>query len=214
MPETGKEGRLGNLERVTKKFRKEVSKDKPNRTELVNIFNDLYDLATKDPLTGVLNRRSFDEALGKEVSKAIRFNRSLCIVMIDIDNFKRYNDSYGHQQGDFALKKVTKIIQSGTRDTDFVARYGGEEFIIVLPETKLNHGKEIAERIRKKVETARITPSRKNLPKGYEKVTISMGIAEMHENAKKEKIGKILEKADDALYKAKALGRNQMVIAE
>ena len=159
MSRRGKERRLGNLEIVTKKFRKELSREKPDKKKLVNIFNELYDLATKDPLTGVLNRRSFDEALGKEVSKAIRYKRNLCIVMIDIDRFKSINDKYGHQIGDLVLKYLGNIVRDNIRDYDLFCRYGGEEFAILFPGLNANLTSSIAERIRM----------------GLEKTTISVG---------------------------------------
>lgn len=113
------------------------------------------------------------------MERALRHGLPLVVILFDIDNFKQYNDTYGHLQGDATLKAITKTVQKLTRKEDFVARYGGEEFIIVLSNTSIQKAKEIADRIRKKIVEMRILPVSKNLAKGYEKVTISMGIAQL-----------------------------------
>ena len=170
----------------------------------------MYFIATRDKLTGVYNRRALDETLGHEMLRAIRNQSPISVMMLDIDNFKHYNDTFGHQQGDEALRAVTRVIQRHTRKVDFAARYGGEEFIIVLPDTKIKGAVEVAERIRSDIAKAKIRPVSKDIPAGYEKVTISIGIAGADSW---EKDGfEITHRADIALYEAKRTGKNKIEI--
>jgi len=208
--ESDKKKRHSSLTDVTKRFESEISKEHPSRAILNTVFNELYTLATKDQLTGVLNRRSFEELLGREVLRAIEHNLPLSVIMIDIDHFKQYNDTYGHLQGDVALKTVTRVVESNSRTEDFVARYGGEEFIVVLPGIKIDKAIEIAEKMRKSVADAKITASNKDIPEGFEKVTISLGVASLG----KEGIKDMLERADKALYEAKREGRNKIKVSK
>jgi len=196
------------LIKIVRKFEKEIEKKEPSKKALASVFNQLYTLATKDQLTGVFNRRSLEEALGREVTRAIRYNLPLSAIMLDIDNFKEYNDKYGHFQGDNALKAVTRIVEISTRVEDFVARYGGEEFIVILPNSNIDQAVKIAERIRRKVASAVIGTSRKNLPKGFKNVTISLGVAQLSKGGVKE----MLNRADHALYEAKREGKNKVRI--
>ncbi|MCX8193882.1 MAG: GGDEF domain-containing protein [Candidatus Pacearchaeota archaeon] len=204
--EEGKEKRFDTLYQLSKELKTEIKKPKPEQKVLEKLFDELYLFATRDHLTGVFNRRILDELLSHEIERAIRHGLPLSVILFDIDNFKTYNDAYGHLQGDMALKKVTKEVQKLTRKEDFVARYGGEEFIIVLPDTKIEKAKEIAERIRKRISEIKIPAVSKNLKKGYDKVTISMGIAQLT----KKGIHHMLHIADLALYRAKALGKNRV----
>ena len=183
-------------QKVNPSSEEEIKKKEPSKDALTIIFNELYTLATKDQLTGVLNRRSFEEALGKEVIRAIRENKPLAAIMIDIDNFKHYNDTYGHLQGDEALRKVTRIVSKNTRGDDFVARYGGEEFIVILPGASIKEAEHIAERMRSEVEKMEIKPTRKDLPHGYNKITMSLGISELGDDG----VQGMLDRADKALY--------------
>ncbi|UZE94132.1 MAG: GGDEF domain-containing protein [Candidatus Pacearchaeota archaeon] len=205
-----KEKRYAALEQLSKQIRSEIKKPKPEARSLGRLFNELYSYATKDHLTGVFNRRILDELLGREMEKSIRQGLPLAVIMMDIDNFKQYNDTYGHLQGDMALKAATKTIQRLTRKEDFVARYGGEEFIIVLPNTKLKKAREIAERIRKKIAETKIRAISKRIEKGFEKVTVSMGISKLT----KAGIQYMLDQADIALYKAKEKGKNKVCVIE
>jgi len=207
--ESNKKKRNSSLTDVTKRFESEISKEHPSRAILNTVFNELYTLATKDQLTGVLNRRSFEELLGREVLRAIEHNLPLSVIMIDIDHFKQYNDTYGHLQGDVALKTVTRVVESNSRTEDFVARYGGEEFIVVLPGIKIAKAVEIAEKMRKSVADAKIAASSKDIPEGFEKATISLGVASL----RKEGIKDMLERADKALYAAKREGRNKIKVS-
>jgi len=207
-----KEERYRALEKISKEIRSEIKKPKPETRALERLFNELYLFATRDHLTGVFNRRILDELLGKEMEKAIRHGLPLSVIMLDIDNFKDYNDKYGHLQGDVALRTVTKTIQRLTRKEDFVARYGGEEFIIVLPNTTLNTAQKIADRIREKIANTKVKSVSKTVEKekGFDKVTVSMGVAKLTEQGMQH----MLNQADIALYKAKEKGKNQVVVAD
>lgn len=198
------------LGKLTKELKTEIKKPKPKIRALEKLFNELYTYATRDHLTGVFNRRILDELLSREMGRSIRHNLPLSVIMLDIDNFKEYNDKYGHLQGDMALKTITKAIQKMTRKEDFVARYGGEEFIIVLPNTTLKKAKEVAERIRKRIAETKIKALRKKIEPGFEKITVSMGISKLT----KKGIQDMLNQADTALYKAKARGKNQVYVIE
>ncbi len=148
--------------------------------------------AIVDHLTGVYNLRFFHETLSREISRAERYSTPLSLLMIDVDNFKNYNDSFGHQAGNILLKEIAKIFTDSVRRSDMVFRYGGEEFCILLPNT----GKgaiEVAKRILHLV--------RKNFP-----VTVSIGISTFPEDAKSKE--ELIEKADIALYHAKRIGKN------
>ncbi|MCL6500960.1 MAG: GGDEF domain-containing protein [Candidatus Pacearchaeota archaeon] len=208
-----KQKRFDTLYKISKEIKEEISKPRPEPKALERLFNELYAYATRDHLTGVFNRRVLDELLSKEMERAIRHKLPLAVIMLDIDNFKQYNDKFGHLQGDMALKTVTDTIQKITRPEDFVARYGGEEFILVLPDTTIEKAKGIAERIRKEISETRIRPATKSIEKterGYEKVTVSIGIAQL----KKDGVQGMLERADEALYKAKERGKNQVCIID
>lgn len=172
-------------------------------------YNKNFELAIKDWLTGVYNRGFLENELQREIRKHARERlKGLTFAMADIDNFKKYNDIHGHQKGDEALKIVARIMKEAVRDTDIVARYGGEEFGIMLPDTKIEEGYEISDRIRYFVERHRFY-GQETLPGGN--LTISMGLANwpLHTiGDAKELIGF----ADKALYKAKNSGKNRVEI--
>ncbi len=162
-------------------------------------------LAFTDPLTELYNHRFFQETLLQEFTRADRYKKPLSLMIIDIDFFKKFNDTYGHLVGDKVLKHVSAIYKSSMRDQiDTVARYGGEEFGVILPETSLEGAAIFAERIRKKVEESFIQEGDKKL-----KITLSIGVA-CNSVTKCSKTSDLIEAADQALYKAKAEGRNQV----
>jgi len=158
----------------------------------------LVDLAVKDGLTGLFNRRYFNELINIEVNRVKRTPASLSLLMLDIDNFKNYNDTQGHPAGDELLKGVAKVLKSSVRAVDMVCRYGGEEFIIILPQTDKTGATIIAERIR--VQVGLFFPT-----------TISIGISSFPDDGKE--IEQLVEKADNALYKAKQSGKNKWCVA-
>lgn len=158
----------------------------------------LHQLSVTDGMTGAFNYRYFMENLEREVARSKRWKRSLSLVMIDIDNFKKFNDTYGHQQGDLVLRTVTRILQEGVRASDIVARYGGEELVVILPETDGRDGLVIAERLRQAV-------AEHHFPN--EQVTISIGVVSYPENGQEP--DELVAAADAALYEAKRLGKNR-----
>jgi diguanylate cyclase (GGDEF)-like protein len=166
-------------------------------------------LGTIDPLTDLHNRRSFNERMDLEWKRSIRDKKPISFLMTDVDNFKTYNDTYGHPQGDTLLKTVAKILRSSTkRSADLVARLGGEEFGVLLPDTGPNAVLTIAETIRKNVEAAQIpTADGKKLTS----ITISIGAVSTTPVASDAAgIDKFIVKADECLYKAKKAGRNRV----
>ncbi len=164
----------------------------------------LSELSLKDPLTRLGNRRAFEETLTRDCRTAIRDNEPVCMLMIDVDNFKSFNDTYGHQAGDYCLQQVSQVLKQGIhRATDFVARYGGEEFAILLADTPFAGGMHVAERLRMGVEALQIKNKRAHL--GV--VTISIGVAcsKIETEFASEAL---VAAADSALYEAKEMGRN------
>ncbi len=169
-------------------------------TEQKQAEHELRERAEKDYLTGIFNRRTFFELLEAEVERARRYERPLSLVMLDIDHFKKINDTHGHAVGDTVLKETTRIVQKSIRQTDVFARIGGEEFVILAPETTLQGTLELAGKVRGAMESASM------LPQGG-KVTISFGVAELDATVT---IDELLKRADEALYQAKGNGRNRV----
>jgi len=173
-------------------------------TELATYELRLLEMNMMDGLTGIYNRRFLEKKLTEEFDRHNRYARRFSIIMFDIDFFKKVNDTYGHQCGDFILKSVSSKIASIIRKSDSLARYGGEEFCCLLPETDMNSAAKLAERFRIAVE---------ELPNTFQdtsiSVTISLGVAEMA--AEHGSAEMLLKKADEALYAAKRSGRNRVV---
>ncbi len=163
----------------------------------------LSDMAFRDELTGLFNRRYFDQKLQEEVNRCSRYGRSLSLILGDIDHFKHYNDEFGHQKGDEVLQSVSEMIRSSCRNSDTAARYGGEELVIILPETDARGAYLVAEKARKLIE------ARAGDVAGST-VTISMGIAEF--GVENDGPAELIAAADKALYKAKSTGRNCCVM--
>lgn len=166
-------------------------------------------LSLKDGLTGIYNRRAFDESLEKEWRRGRRQHSALSLILLDIDFFKRYNDTYGHQVGDTCLKIVArKVAASVHRPGDLVARYGGEEFVVLLPETPLDEAQQVAERIRQAVAQLAIPHSSSEVAPV---ISISLGVAGMVPD-RQHSSEALLQYADRALYGAKSNGRNRVCI--
>jgi diguanylate cyclase (GGDEF)-like protein len=181
---------------------KELTLLKETNTQLVN-------LSMIDGLTGIPNRRSFDNFMGIQFRRARRKPQVLSMIMIDIDHFKAYNDNYGHLYGDDCLIQVAKCLADGVkRPMDFVARFGGEEFAVVLPETSKEDAVKIAEGLRLRVQNMSILHGFTSTSK-Y--VTISLGVSTM-ESSTMLSIDELVRSADKALYKAKHSGRNIVVV--
>jgi len=179
--------------------------------ELANINEKLEELATKDKLTGLFNRRYFDMLLENQLQLAIRSSVCLSLVMFDIDDFKDINDSFGHVAGDYYLSDISKeILDELPRSTDFIARYGGDEFVVVLYDTEKEGALLIANKINQMVKNVNI---RDEFSKEKINRTISMGIVNIIPN-KNITSEKIIQLADEALYKAKREGKNCISISE
>ncbi len=162
-------------------------------------------LSSLDGLTGLLNRRSFDELLDKEWQRGIRHQKPLTLILIDIDHFKSFNDSYGHIAGDQCLKEVAHALeQSIHRDIDIIARYGGEEFAVILPTTDMEGAQMVAERIRQNIYTMGIEHK---ASRTCAHVTVSLGVCSLIPQ-KEDTPTSLIASADTALYLAKAQGRN------
>jgi len=174
--------------------------------ELKAVLAQAEEVSHVDELTRLPNRRQVIKTLQNEVIRAERYNTDLSISMIDIDNFKKINDSYGHTVGDQVLFQLANILQEGVRDPDTVGRYGGEEFLVVLPNTRLKESAEQAARLCKRIRDSAIDIGE------IIHLTVSIGVAEYrhgHENWQK-----FLSRADLALYAAKNAGRDQWSASE
>lgn len=181
------------------------------QAELEKKNSELQRLSSLDGLTGIANRRRFDEYLEQEWLRAARDGRRLALILIDIDHFKAYNDNYGHQGGDACLKQVARTLDGELkRAADVAARYGGEEFVIVLPDTDSQGAGVIAEKLRDAIEALHIehTHSKTALH-----VTISLGVASTVPREGGIPAA-LIEMADEALYKAKESGRNKVCLSE
>ena len=180
------------------------------KAELENLTQRLLSMQKKlriqaetDSLTGLANRRSFFLSLHKEISRYDRAQRPFSVLLIDIDHFKKVNDTYGHIVGDHVLQELAKILETDARNQDLVARTGGEEFCVLLPETTHEQAEITAERIRKT--TSEVYMDCDICSKPAFKITISIGVAEIRPN---ENVDQIYNRADMALYRAKTAGRN------
>jgi len=161
----------------------------------------LYDFATIDALTGLKNKRFIMNELGNQIRISKRNNRKLSLMIIDIDDFKKLNDSYGHIAGDSFLKKTAFHLNQSLREQDSAGRFGGEEFIILLPETDIAGASILAERIRKTIEESKIFFEKNEI-----KTTVSIGIAEFKNDSPEE----LVNRADKELYRAKNSGKNKV----
>ncbi|MDH5432630.1 MAG: GGDEF domain-containing protein [Gammaproteobacteria bacterium] len=181
-----------------------------NRTkELVEKNKLLEKLSITDGLTQIHNRRYFDERIQEECARLLRKQSELSIILCDVDNFKDFNDCYGHQAGDDCLIKVVKALKSCvSRNDDFVARYGGEEFVIVLPNTNVEQAKAIAEKARLKIVKMKI--ENKNASPNF--ITMSFGVGSVSSDNFdiNDKYSKLVEIADKNLYLSKSNGKNQV----
>ena len=178
--------------------------------ELARSNQELQRLSSLDGLTGVANRRQFDETLAQECQRAFRTNMPLSLIFADIDFFKRYNDHYGHQAGDDTLKKVANALaRTVHRPADLVSRYGGEEFVMVLPDTTLDGAIAVADKVLDSVRALNIPHEN---TEDNDKVTLSIGVATLNPRDKNNP-KMLVEAADKALYHAKATGRDRVEVA-
>jgi two-component system, cell cycle response regulator len=170
----------------------------------VQLYQEVQRLAYQDPLTACYNRRHFMTLAEQELQRAIRYKRPISLVMLDIDEFKKINDTYGHQIGDQVLCELVKLCQKRLRSSDTLGRYGGEEFIFLMPETVTEGGIKAAERLRKKIEKLKVASIKTKLA-----ITVSMGVASIESDfSQTQTLDMLIKRADQALYAAKAAGRN------
>ena len=194
------------LEEKTRELDKRLADLQELKGLLERTNEQLTHLSKMDGLTGLLNRRSFDEIYHDEWQRGRRYGEHLSILIIDIDSFKAYNDYYGHTMGDDALKAVAQCLASSAqRHIDRVARYGGEEFVVVLPRTGLESAEAMADTICKNVRRLNISHEGSTLEK---RITVSIGVSSIVPNADMDSL-LLVEYADAKLYQAKAAGRNQ-----
>lgn len=166
----------------------------------------LYLMATLDRMTHLYIHHFFQERLNEELKRSVRYGTPLSLIISDIDHFKRFNDTYGHQQGDVVLKETAQILRESVRGFDIAARYGGEEFAVILPETDLGDAIVVAKRLRKRIEQhgfhGQIAPLH---------VTVSIGVAQ-YDPERDEGKESLIDRADRAMYRAKDAGRNRVVV--
>ena len=175
------------------------------RTELEGLNQELTAISLRDSLTGLGNRMAIDEDLDQLEARVIRYGHRYCLALLDVDHFKSYNDTYGHQAGDRALQAVAARLKREAREGDAVYRYGGEEFLCIFPEQFLATAAVAAERIRRGLEHSAIPHAA--TPVGV--LTLSAGLA-MLDPVRGSSVGEVLKEADEALYRAKQLGRNRV----
>lgn len=169
------------------------------------LYTKTRELSVKDDLTGVYNRRHFQQMLQMEWKRAVRFGRELSVIMLDVDHFKNYNDTHGHLKGDDVLRHLGKLLLKNLREVDTVARFGGEEFVLLLPDTDKHGAIAVAEKVRKLVEAHRFEEHATNGPM----ITISAGLSTFPDDV--GEMEDLVDDADIALYRAKEAGRNRVV---
>lgn len=167
--------------------------------ENANLYRELKHLSITDPLTGLYNHRHFSKSLNQEIKRIKRYPAPLCLMMIDIDHFKTYNDTYGHLEGDRLLKEVSRIISKNLREIDVACRYGGDEFAVILLETKIHKAEIVAQKFQKAVASLDVK----------QPVTLSIGIAAYTNHLDRHEL---ILKADRALYQSKKDGRNRISV--
>jgi diguanylate cyclase (GGDEF)-like protein len=202
---------LGAIDYITKPFKPVIIKLRVrHQIRIINQLRAIEQLCLIDTLTEIPNRRSFDSRMGIEWYRAIREKTPISLLMIDVDKFKDYNDTYGHQQGDVVLKTIAKVFTSTLqRAVDFTCRWGGEEFVVLLPNTDASGAMVVAERVRENTEKTMIPCA----DGSFTKVTISIGI-NTENPIKGSPVDQFLSRADEALYIAKRTGRNKSCLYE
>jgi diguanylate cyclase (GGDEF)-like protein len=192
------------LEELLLRLRR-VLKERQLSSERTRMMQKLQKLATTDGLTKLYNSRSFYSQLELEVDRYNRYKHPLSLLLLDIDNFKEFNDNFGHLEGDKVLVRFSQIIKSCLRTNDSAYRYGGEEFTVILPETNGDEAKTVAQRIRSSLETEKFKP----IPDKNAKITISIGVTQYFP---KEELSAFIRRADKAMYLSKKNGRNRVSV--
>ncbi len=190
------------------RLEQELARRTLERTQLQLVVSELTELSLRDSLTGLFNRRALGERLVEELARARRYGAPLSLMMVDIDHFKRVNDTHGHSIGDVVIGHVARLLAKERRVSDIVARYGGEELVLLLPHTALEGALTLADRLRHLVAH---TPFRTRDAEAHDHVTVSVGVAAFDGSMCEPR--ELLEAADRALYRAKREGRNRVCAA-
>ena len=185
--------------------RQEVQEAEQRIHALEAKLQHMSELVREDQLTGSLNRRGLDDVFERETARSDRRGTPLCIALLDLDDFKRLNDTYGHQAGDAALKHLVKIVKETLRSMDVIARYGGEEFLILLPETTVDAASQTMTRLQRELTKHFFLHDNEKVL-----ITFSAGVALRQPN---EDQGALVKRADKAMYEAKKTGKNRVVVA-
>ncbi len=220
LPIEKEEGILGavvaysNIEKLSQKdidYLVQLTRQSGLTIQRANMYAEVLKYATMDALTGLNNRRQFEMRLKQEVSNSKRNNKPLCCMMLDVDYFKKVNDTYGHAAGDCVLKQVSDVIKREIREYDIACRYGGEEFFIILPQTLIKEAVLVAQRLRKIIEESKMDIQSAGVDDiRYINVTVSIGVCEFDSSMTGDMF---VQKADKALYEAKTSGRNRVIVA-
>lgn len=190
-----------NLDKM-KLLNKQLNHSRSDINQLTSQLEKQQHIAETDNLTSLPNRYAFQRKIHEESIRWRRYRNPLSLAMVDVDHFKKVNDTFGHSSGDSLLEQLASILRTESRRTDFVARYGGEEFIIILPETHINQATKAINIIRQKIAATQF-----KLDQEDRKITVSIGVAEFEDD---DEIEQVINRADTALYRAKEKGRNQV----
>lgn len=194
------------MEQRSTELEEHLQATKKELNELQQNLEKAHTEARTDGLTGVNNRKAFDEALARELDKASKSGKPLCLAIGDIDHFKKFNDTFGHRTGDQVLRLVASCLKSGALAGHFVARYGGEEFAVIMPATEIASAEAVANGVRETVQARELV--KRSTGESLGRVTMSMGIAQLKPG---DAAASLIERADACLYEAKRAGRNRVI---
>jgi diguanylate cyclase len=194
------------MESRTKELEGELQRSSHEVTDLKTKLDDVRKESLTDPLTGIANRKALDNDLAQAINQARTNNEPLCVVMYDIDHFKKFNDTWGHQTGDQVLRLVAHCLSENVKGRDTAARYGGEEFAVILRQTSLESAVTLANQIRGNVQSKKLL--KKSTGDILGTITISGGVAELRPD---DAAATLIQRADECLYAAKNNGRNCIV---
>ena len=193
------------MESRTKKLENQLEASAGEVTTLRERMEAVRQESLVDPLTGLANRRAFDQHISAAIAEATTEGGDLCVLMGDVDHFKKFNDTWGHATGDQVLRLVAQCFKSNVKGRDTAARFGGEEFVVILPDTSLTNARRVAEQIRKAVESKKIV--KRSTGETLGSITLSIGVAQF---SKGETAADAINRADTCLYAAKHAGRNRV----